>query len=201
MVNWEGVDYTCECFRAVGEDGLVCFCVGNRIFADGVTDTGEPFCILTGVWEGMLLGVATAVDETVTTFTFSVKGVVPTPIPLQFVTNAFPLYIEATCEPNPNGGINYPVNYVFKTSAFEVSDAVRAGREVKLRLQLAGELGAVVYNFVTVTYHTGTPFYLFALPYSDYGNTNMVAGLLVGYVHPFLQVIDMGDGTLARYSD
>lgn len=92
VVNWEGVDYTCKCV-AVSEDGVTMTCIGNSI-AFGGEDTGEPFAIGTSAAEGVKFGFVTAIDEAVTSFTFSVKSEVAIPIPAQYLTNAFPYTYE-----------------------------------------------------------------------------------------------------------
>ena len=94
VVNWEGVDYTCECF-AVSGDGVTITFIGNSLAFDG-ENTGEPFDIGTTVVDGINLGIVMATDDTVTSFTFSVKGEVAIPIPAPYVTNALPYYIEVT---------------------------------------------------------------------------------------------------------
>ena len=94
VVNWNGIDYTCVC-KEGNLDGATIQAIGNAILLGG-EDTGEPFGIFTTIFEGSKGGGVFPVDESVTSFTLSVKGNVAIPIPVQYLSNAVPHYIDVT---------------------------------------------------------------------------------------------------------
>ena len=128
VVTWEGVDYTCVCFT-VSDDGTIAYAIGNRILIDGETDTGEPFLFMTAITDGakFVAGIL-PVDESVTSFTFSVKGEVAIPIPAQYVTNAFPYYIEVT------GSGTDADPYVCNDTVANVTEIYNSGRQLVIRI-------------------------------------------------------------------
>jgi hypothetical protein len=87
-IMWNGVEYSCVCTEMYME-GYRCLIVGNFSAASGTGDTGEPFVIMA---TEELVSMA-ALDGS-TSVTLSIKGAVYTPIPVQYMTNAFPYYIE-----------------------------------------------------------------------------------------------------------
>lgn len=146
VVNWEGVDYTCECVTVI-EDGMTGQFIGNALLIGG-EDTGEPFVIITTLIDGNKVGVAASIDDTVTSFTFSLKGKKAAPIPVQYLTNALPYYINVT----GIGTTDDP--YVCSTLASEVVEAVKSGRHVVMRVcaDYNGSLAAVIYFTCTFVY-------------------------------------------------
>lgn len=132
VVTWEGVDYTCVCFT-VSDDGTIVYAIGNRILIDGETDTGEPFVFMTAIMDGAKFVTGAPVDESVTSFTFSVKGEVAIPIPAQYVTNALPYYIEVT----GNGTDADP--YVCNDTVANVRAAYDGGRQLFVRKTLTDD--------------------------------------------------------------
>lgn len=125
FVNWNGLDYTCECFSA-SDNEMTLYFIGNHVMVDG-TDTGEPFTIATAILDGMTICVAYSVDETITTFTFSVTGETHTPIPVRYMTNALPYYIEVIGE----GTEQYP--YVCNDTVANVEAIHKSGRPLVLK--------------------------------------------------------------------
>ncbi len=125
VVNWEGVEYTCVCVE-VTADGMTLQTIGNAIMLDG-EDTGEPFIIATTLADGNKVGMIAAVDDTVTSFTFSLKGKKPVPIPVQYVTNAFPYYIKVT----GSGTDDDP--YVCNDTVANVEAIYKSGRSIVVK--------------------------------------------------------------------
>lgn len=132
VVTWEGVDYTCVCFT-VSDDGTIVYAIGNRILIDGETDTGEPFVFMTAIMDGAKSVAGIPVDESVTSFTFSVKGEVAIPIPAPYLTNALPYYIEIV----GSGATDNP--YVCNDTVANVRAAYDGGRQLFVRNAMAGD--------------------------------------------------------------
>lgn len=126
-IMWNGVEYSCICTEMY-MDGARCLIVGNFSAASGTGDTGEPFVIIATeeVVAMMALDGSTSV-------TLSVKGTVFKPIPVQYVTNAFPYYIEV----EGNGNVDNP--YVCNDTVENVMDAYHSGMPIKLRCKLGDD--------------------------------------------------------------
>ena len=201
IVWFDGVKYICTA-KPASLDGLTAVFIGNGAILGG--NTGEPFALAS---VDKSIASMAGLDGIMLVFGFDgsehTLRVEQIELASGYASSAYPLYIYATAEPSPNGGINYPVNYTFTTSADEVKKAFDDGREIKLSLQLHGERAPAIYNLATAIPITaeGAMMYLFTLPYSDYGNADAVVGLHVGYVRPILQILGVKGSALQYYSD
>ena len=198
-INYNGTEYICSCTLLGAGAGAV---IGNLGLVDETyLNTGEPFIIISAEDDVTQEPVCTMFCfDNAKTVTVTITQYHINPIPQQHLTNAFPLYIEATAEWDGDSS-HKPTNYTFTTPANVVANAVSLGREVKLRVKLLGHIYAdAIYN-LACTRLLGTNFYLFVVPWSDLGNMNMPAYALVGPCAPYLQIVDLGDNTLALYTD
>lgn len=131
VVNWEGVDYTCVC-RSVTADGITIQVIGNEVILGG-SDTGEPFGIGTALVEGNKVAMIQAIDDSVTSCTFSIKSRVCVPIPAQYLTNVLPYYVEVYRE--CSGGIAFTDCSCSETRE-NLETIYNSGRLIVLRLKI-----------------------------------------------------------------
>ena len=129
VVNWEGVDYTCVCTTRSG-GGTTGQLIGNLVWFDG-EDTGEPFVIVTVLEGGNKVGLVKSIDDTVTSFTFSLKGKKAVPIPDRYLTNAYPYCVEVTAEYYDDGGIK---GLTCAESGYTLLDLYRSGRSITVKM-------------------------------------------------------------------
>jgi len=135
-VTFNEVDYTCV--GTVANDaelGVVVF-IGNAA-AFGQEDTGEPFLIVYIAAAGVPIGAI--FDSTIEQADIVVRGKGYIPIPVQYVTNALPYYIEVT----GSGTDEDP--YVCHDTVANVEAIIDAGRTVCVRKReyaAGGILGA-----------------------------------------------------------
>ena len=121
-VVFDGAEYICEAISGVlGSFAFIA--IGNNAFAGG-EDTGEPFGIVNvnGVEEGSVLTFDMN-HHSVQVFSKSV-----TPIPVQYMSNALPYYIEVT----GSGTDDDP--YVCNDTESNLYAVYASGREMKIRL-------------------------------------------------------------------
>lgn len=135
-VVFDGVEYVCE--AASGVLGSFAFiAIGNNQLAGGA-DTGEPFGVVkvTGGEGGMVITFDMN-PHSVQVFSKKV-----TPIPVQYVSNAFPYYVDMTGD----GTSDSP--YVCTTPVEEALNAAKSGRTLVLRHQMYynGAPASVFYN-------------------------------------------------------
>ena len=120
-ISWNGTEYSCVA-RAI-EDGTVgtVIILGN---ADswGLGDTGEPFAL--EFFQGM--GVVIALDGA-TTVRLSIKGADVIPIPVKYLGEAAPYYVEVT----GGGGLDNP--YVCNDTVANVNAIYKSGRRLIVR--------------------------------------------------------------------
>lgn len=122
VVNYNGVEYMCECFC----DGE-CYCLGNYCqFNENVLNTGEPFMIsnipIDDVCEVYSFDGST-------TITVSITKVNVTPIPKEYIPIALPYYIDVVL-------YNFfdPHEFVIFETKDNIMAVLKSGRELKLRL-------------------------------------------------------------------
>lgn len=167
IVNWNGVDYTCTAF-GVSMDGVNAVFIGNAIILGG-DNTGEPFVIGTMLVEGNKVAMGMSVDDTVESFTFSIKGYVYTPIPVQYVTNALPYYIEVTGE----GTDDDP--YVCNDTMANVEAVYGTGRSILARLNTG--LYELIFSLVIRIIEDGENYSLYFLSNLAALNNNVMLAL------------------------
>ena len=90
-VTWNGIEYTC-----IGIDLGTGVLIGNTLALD-LEDTGEPFVSVNAVENGIAGTVIMAMDDTDETDVI-IRGEKYEPIPIQYVSNALPYYIDAVGE-------------------------------------------------------------------------------------------------------
>ena len=122
-VVWNGTEYIC-----VAKDGSPAGFAGNGVIGNmdaalGTGDTGEPFVI--GTMEGF--GMMVARDGS-TSATLSIGELESTPIPVQYMTNALPYYIEVT----GSGTEDDP--YVCNDTVVNVNAIFDSGRPLVIKL-------------------------------------------------------------------
>jgi hypothetical protein len=133
-----GAEYVCVCADSavMGEPGA--YVLGNVSAMMGTGDTGEPFFMtyVDGIWAGVMLDGTTSVNLTL-------KERQHTPIPVEYVSNAFPYYIEVTGD----GTDESP--YVCHDTVENVDAIFASGRTMFLRhrIYVDGVLGAEVRYF------------------------------------------------------
>ena len=142
-INYNGVDYAdCECLEL---EGQILF--GNLGAIDeNMLVTEHPFVIAyTAVGEdnegNSIFAWACVTLDGSTSVNLSITDVQHTPIPVEYVTNAFPCYIDAT----GSGTDDDPA--IFNCNV-NVLEAYKKGREIKLRRTLYDPLTVVYYNLV-----------------------------------------------------
>ena len=134
-VYWNGVMYTCSLWTGGGEAFL-----GNRaLLGDSYPDTGEPF-LLTG-WaltgnDPTLTAIqkATGTAETVhikvtTHATFSYSQ-----LPLAYMTQALPHYIDVSLDISTNGGAD---TFTCQETVARLEPILQSGRMVRMRMELS----------------------------------------------------------------
>lgn len=176
VVNWNGVDYTCVC-KEKNIEGVTAQCIGNALPLGG-EDTGEPFAIFTGIVGGSKMGGVLPADESVTNFTFSVKGRKPVPIPVQYVSNAFPYYIEVTAET-----VDTTTTYSCIDTVAEITAIYNSGRSIVARVTDGAERHH--YNLFNAVITAAGMAFGFSFPTG--GSTS----------HHGLQFMPQADGTFA----
>lgn len=123
-VTWNGVEYTRVCV-GVPDAGGTCY-IGNGVLV-GLEDTGEPFFIMYGTEDGVnFLAMALSTDG-VDEATVVIKGTGYTPIPVEYVSNAFPYYIEVMGD----GSEDNPL--VCNDTVANVEAIYKSGRPIKVK--------------------------------------------------------------------
>ena len=125
-----GAEYVCVCADSavMGEPGA--YLLGNFSAFMGTGDTGEPFLMtyVDGTWAGMMLDGTTSVNLTL-------KERQHTPIPVEYVSNAFPYYIDIT----GSGTDESPC--VCNDTVANVEAILATGREVIARIHYFNDEG------------------------------------------------------------
>lgn len=138
-VTWNGEVYECVAKRNVdAESGAYAIYVGNGSFWGG-EDTGEPFVM--GYISDYGASVIMSTDETVTSATIKIEGEVATPIPVQYMTNALPYYIEVT----GSGAVDMP--YVVHDTVANVRNIYQSGRQLFVRNSISDD-GVWAVNYI-----------------------------------------------------
>ena len=119
-VYYNGTKYICKTFELDGQIGF-----GN-LMAIGQVDTGEPFLFAYNPDEGMTMAASLDGSES---FTVRIAECNHTPVPIQYVTNALPYYIDCTIETDSNG---YTTGTTTETVE-NVTAIFNSEREIKLR--------------------------------------------------------------------
>jgi hypothetical protein len=147
IVTYNGVAYLCKLLKVGENESTTTYAMGNLGAITGGENTGEPFLMQFGynkiddVWDN-----AIASFDGSTSVTLSIAEVKYTPIPVQYMTNAFPYYIEVT----GSGTEDDP--YVCNDTVENVKAQFNAGRTVcvRYRLYLDGVLFLeTIYTFCT----------------------------------------------------
>ena len=125
-ITWNGEVYECVAERIVGPDVDITL-IGNKLMVEG-EDTGEPFSIVRENNFGLL--VIVSLDDTATSAIVKVEGEVAMPIPVQYVTNALPYYVNVTGV----GTTEHP--YVCHDTEADLYAAYSSGREMLIKLQV-----------------------------------------------------------------
>lgn len=180
-VTWNGVEYTSVCVE-VPDTGGICY-IGNGVLFE-LEDTGEPFFILYGTDDGVnfyaLAMSADGVDEA----TVVIKSTCPTPIPVEYLSNAFPYYIEVT----GSGTTDDPC--VCNDSVENVEAQLNAGRTVYARLRVYGDNDILAYEQIFM--------YFLRAVYSNGYDISFI-GANAGLNSPFLRLklVPQNDGSYA----
>lgn len=124
-ITWNGVEYTCVCVE-VPDTGGMCY-IGNGSLVE-LEDTGEPFLIAKATEDGVnfftVVISADGVDET----TVVIKGTGYIPIPAQYLTNAFPYYLDYTAEI-----VNTQIVYHCDETLSNITSVINSGRLILAR--------------------------------------------------------------------
>lgn len=120
-VNYNGTEYACS---AIDAGGFAL--VGNGSIA-GLSDTGEPFTML---FENDLLGVF--VWDGSASVTLSVTEVVYTQIPVNYLSNALPYYVEVTATAGELA--TDPTTYTCADTVANVTAIYGSGRSIVARV-------------------------------------------------------------------
>ena len=182
-VTWNGVEYTSVCVE-VPDTGGVCY-IGNGVVA-GLEDTGEPFCIAYGTEDGInFFTLAISVDG-VDEATVVIKGTSYIPIPVQYVTNAFPYYIEVT----GSGTDDDP--YVCNDTLANVNAIFESGRPLSVKWKYTENYVIYEHRIPCIArIITGFTVYYFGLWFNSSTATNSV----------FFKLVSQSDGTLVADRD
>ena len=137
-IVYNGVEYISDCmdFR---EDGIGEILLGNVPLLEETGDNGLPFvCVMaTDGVDGM--GAVAPLDGA-ESVTISITEVAYTPIPVEYVTNAFPYYIEVT----GSGTDDDP--YVCNDTVANVEAAYTSGRSIALKRKGFADVNQSVYQ-------------------------------------------------------
>lgn len=120
-VIYDGAEYICEAGHFI-VNGLSLNAVGNQVLAGG-EDTGEPFAL--GKVDGASVGFIFSMD--MNAHSIQVFSEVAIPIPVQYVSNAFPYYIEVTGD----GSEDNPL--VCNDTVANVEAIYKSGRPIKVK--------------------------------------------------------------------
>lgn len=148
-VKYNGVEYAdCVCTAAEGQ-----FLLGNLGAMDeNFPITEHPFVVAyTAIGEddsgNMIMAWVVVPIDGSTSITVSITEVNCTPIPAQYVINAFPYYIEVT----GNGTTDDP--YVCNDTAANVEQVFKSGRQIVLRQGVTDGV-SFLFNFFTLYFAT-----------------------------------------------
>lgn len=174
-IVYNGVEYISDCIDA-REDGVGEIVLGNTPLLDETGDNGIPFVVamVTDGTDGM--GVVIPMDDS-TSVTLSIKQVEHTPIPVQYLSNAFPYYIEVT----GSGTTDDP--YACADTVAEITAIYNSGRIIMARVTDGADRHQ--YNLITATITTAGMGFGFTTP------------MFGSYVHRVLQFMPQADGVFA----
>jgi hypothetical protein len=144
-VNYNGVEYDCV---SIGFDGVGVVLGNAGAMDENFVPTSDPFICVLQI-DTMFAVIPLDGAETVKV---SIKAAKP--IPQQYLTNAFPYYIEATCSQREDGQFDV---YVSETVA-EVTELMHQGREIRVRLNIedsAGNRNKYYFYMVIALEHQG----------------------------------------------
>lgn len=129
-ITWNGVEYTCVCVEVPDTGGMRY--IGNGSAFD-LEDTGEPFIIVYGTEDGVNFFTLAISLDGVDEATVVITGTGYIPIPQEYLTNAFPYYIEVT----GSGTEDDP--YVCAETVENVEATYRSGRSMVARHTMTQE--------------------------------------------------------------
>lgn len=139
-ITYNGTEYISECqYEADGGAGEA-YLLGNIPLLMETGDNGIPFVI---VWE--LGDWAIMPFDGSTSITVSIKEVNYTPIPVQYVTNALPYYIDVIEETFVE--VSKPNSYTCSDTVRNVKAIFESGRAIKVRLTSTGD-NAIPYKMI-----------------------------------------------------
>lgn len=150
-IMYNGVEYNSECIEIYGMQ-----VIGNVPLIMETGDNGMPFLVSSACIEGECVSGIDIIDGSASV-TLSITGVKTTPIPVEYVTNAFPYYIEVTGfgttdDPYVCNDTVANVNAIYKSGrpvgACIIAADIEAGYTARQHLQL----GQVIENTGAITY-------------------------------------------------
>lgn len=186
-VKYNGTEYDCICYGTVEEENgsiiATSLLLGNILLITETGDNGIPFCVLIeGDYVNEYVYGCIPFDGS-TSVTLSIVRKNYAPIPLDYVSNAFPCYIDVT----GSGTDDDP--YAFNCNV-DVMAAYRKGREIKLRLT-PDALTVFYYNLVFFTQRVEHNDSIFQFVSAGPG----------GASNPHISVTVDQNGNIAKYSD
>lgn len=142
-VYYNGTKYSCPAILMQYDEEARAFALGNVGAITGEGNTGEPFILQIVYYptEGYSQNLMMVLDGS-TTVVLSIKEDNITPIPVQYVTNAFPYYIEVT----GRGTENDP--YVCNDTAAKVSAVFNSGRLMAIKAHFLSESIITIYHLL-----------------------------------------------------
>jgi hypothetical protein len=137
-VKFNGVEYLCTAIDVGAEFGVE-FSVGAIGNFDAFAETGDNGIPFLSLQEDGLVFMVIDGSESVT---LSVTEIVYNPIPAQYLTNAFPYYINVDVTPNDSGELEFTCH----DTVANVENMLESGRTViaKYRQNLRGEGDAII---------------------------------------------------------
>lgn len=165
-VTYNGTSYTCEAVVQAGEGGQV-MALGNVEAMVGTGDNGMPFVIIDASSAGMTGVFAVAPFDGAESVTLSIEGEVVEPIPVHYVTNALPFYIELA-------GLGTDENpFVCNKTAEDVANALNSERLIIVSQKYYLEKGIINRLYHLIYFETSEEFGIFmkfATAENIYGN-------------------------------
>lgn len=137
-VIYNGVAYRCKLLKAGEDESTTTYAMGNLGAVTGGENTGEPFIIqfaynkIDVAWENAILSLDGSASVTL-----SIVEIKHTHIPTQYVTNAFPYYIEV--EHQTTSSVIDDEIYICHDTVKNVKEIYASGREIKVRLTTTGD--------------------------------------------------------------